>query len=668
MSDMQSTQRILIVDDTLKNIQVIGTILREKGYLISVASSGKQAIEVLNKIIPDLVLLDILMPDMNGFETCTLIKQNPLAKDIPVIFLSALTDTADKIQGFSVGAVDYVTKPIQSDELLARISAHLTISKLNKELQQINNQLEEKVIQRTSELEKTQSYLFNIINSMPSILIGVNTDGMITHWNRAAEYKTGFEHCSALGKPFWELFPLLIKFKNIYFDVIKNRKEMIFPREIYNDYETRYSSISIFPLINNNIEGAVIRIDDTTDLETREALLRQAQKMESIGNLAGGIAHDFNNVLGGITGSISLMEYLIKKDNLNLGDKFTSYLDTIKVSSDRATNMVKQLLTLSRQNEMQFAPIDLNNSVKHVLNICNSSFDKSIELKAELNKVSTMFLGDPTQIEQVILNLCINAGHAMTIMRKDGEKKGGVLTITVDSVLADENFVHNHIDSKPNEYYCECCISDTGVGMDEKTRSRIFEPFFTTKQEVGGTGLGLSMVYSIIKQHQGFIDVVSIEHTGTMFKVILPLIKDSNVSISNDHRTNLIEGNGCVLVIDDEKNIREVSANLLEECGYRVLKAENGIIGINLYKERINEIDAVLVDMSMPKMSGIETIQEMLKINPDIKAILISGLKNDNTIKEAFAAGFSDFLQKPYDGSKLSIAVSKLLLKKTANE
>lgn len=514
-----------------------------------------------------------------------------------------------------------------------------------------------------NELRQTKSYLDNVIDSMPSILIGIDKNIKITNMNKEAEFISKSSSSATLTKDLVEVFPL---FKN-YLDELKTiiEKKQFFSKERVVDQssgELHYKNISAYPLISDDYKGAVIRIDDITELEKKEMQLRHAHKMESIGNLAGGLAHDFNNLLGGIIGSMSLLKRVLGREKLINNERIEMCLETIKTASDRASDMVKQLLTLSRKHEFEVVPVDLNLSVKHVMKICNNSFPKIIELSPEYSKEEIIIAGDPTQVEQVILNVCINASHAMTIMREQNEQQGGVLTISFETLTADRHFCNAHIDAVESLKYHILQINDTGVGMTAEIRAKAFEPFFTTKQKEKGTGLGLSMVYSIIKQHNGFVDIYSKPGIGTSFTIYFPEYnKDLQIQTIKKKDEEVLTGEGLVLVVDDEQVMRETALGILEECGYQVLIAKSGKDGIDLYQKNKEEIVLVLLDMAMPQMSGKEVFVKLKKINPEIKVLIASGYKQDYRVKDTLDLGANNFIQKPYNLESLAKAVYNIL-------
>lgn len=497
-------------------------------------------------------------------------------------------------------------------------------------------------------LRKIQSYLNNIIQSMPSMLITVDENSRITQWNQAATENTGISATEVIGKKIEEVAPFLLDYISQYDDSFQSKKPMYFYRKQLETIDKGFKNISLYPLTTNGVKGLVLRIDDITELEKKEDQLRQMQKMETVGILAGGLAHDFNNVLGGILGVLSLLSYKINKGKDINRDELIEFIQTMEESGDRAVDMVKQLLTLSRKQEFSFTLIDLNQSVKHVVKICKNTFDKSITINVKQNPKEAFVNADPTQIEQVILNLCVNASHAMTIMKHKDEAQGGILNISIDSIKADSFFCETHPEAEQKEYY-KLSVCDTGVGMDATLAAKIFDPFFTTKEKGKGTGLGLAMVYNIVKQHKGFIDLYTEKNIGSTFSVYLPVMDKEHLGIfSPEKEFDTFSGKGIVLVVDDEKVMRKIAGQMLKIFGFDTIYAEDGEEGVKVYKERMNEIKFVLLDMVMPKMSGKDVFLEIKKVNPNAKVILSSGFRQDERVEEVIQHGVDGFVQKPY--------------------
>jgi len=460
------------------------------------------------------------------------------------------------------------------------------------------------------------------------------------------------------------------KGKDIYEDMIKNGTGTIEMPMRRKNGELFYTILSLAPSDPNDLSAGVcataLDITDrkTADMEKEhmQKQLSQAQKMEAVGTLTGGIAHDFNNMLTGIMGSLSMMETLVNRNKQPEIDSLKKYIETAQESSRRAADITKQLLTFSRKSELKLTPVDINLSLKHIQKICQNSFPKSVNLVFSVRNAPLFIHADPGEIEQVLLNLCLNASHAMTFMRPEGERPGGTLTVSAEEIQCDDNFCALHRDVIPGDNYAMIRVNDTGVGIDEETRCQIFDPFFTTKNKQDGTGLGLAMVYSIIKQHGGLIDVYSEEGKGSAFNVYLPAL-DEEMSIQRKDTvmSGITAGTGTILVIDDEKAILGVARGMLEQCGYQVMTAKNGAEGIEVYRCEHQNIDAVLLDLSMPGMSGMEVFEELKNLNPGVKVLISSGLMDEEETKNAFKIGIRGFLQKPYSVVDLSAKTKEVL-------
>jgi PAS domain S-box-containing protein len=519
------------------------------------------------------------------------------------------------------------------------------------------------IIEAEEELKRTRNYLNDVFNSLSSMLISIDTQGRITQWNKAAETYFRIKSRNSADKKVWDVVPFLKPYRPYLIDVIENGR----PVELHKESimllrrEKKYLDIFMYPLAHSGLEGVVIRMDDVTEMEQKDRQLIQAQKMEIVGNLAGGLAHDFNNVLGGIVGTTSLLQFLLEDEEEIDLENIKGRVETIERGAERAADLVKQLLTLSRKNEPLFAPADLNQALKHVIKICENTFDKSIKLDISYYEGRAVIWADATQVEQVMLNLCINAAHSMTIMRKSDEPQGGTISISITSVYPDDLFRFKHPEATEGSYWV-LEVSDSGVGIDSGTITKIFDPFFTTKSEQKGTGLGLAMAYHIIQQHKGFLEVHSELGQGTTFKIFLPQIERiEDYSEELKQQEQLTRGSGLILVVDDEKNLRETSREILTSCGYDVILAENGVHGVEVFSKKYRDIDMVLLDMVMPNMSGKDAYIEMKKIYPNVKVLLTSGFKQDERVKKVLELGVNGFIQKPYSIFDLSRKISEII-------
>jgi len=587
----------------------------------------------------------------------------------PLAFLLAL-----KLQGIisrPILELVQATKQVSSEgnySIRVQKISNDEIGMLNDSFNNMMEQIYNRDIHRDkveNELKVAEFFLTNIMESMPSALITIDHNGIISHWNNSAVQLTGIDAPEAKGKNLWEVIPGLEKYESTINNVLQTKKTVQFYREsIKIGSSAFFLNVIIFPLLESITPKFVIMINNVTEIELKEQQLRQSQKMETVGTLAGGLAHDFNNVLGGIIGTISLYKYKISMNRKVSNDEIEKYFSTIEDSANRASDLVQHLLSLTRKQELSFAPTNLNNIIKNTIKICKNTFDKSIDINAAFAYENAMTNADSTQIEQSLLNLCINASHAMTIMRKEGEPVGGKLTIKLDKRSVDKHFLDLHPGNELEEFYWRISVQDTGIGMSSQTLTKIFDPFFTTKTDGKGTGLGLAMVYNIIKQHKGYIDVYSQEGIGTTFAIYLSILRsetgEKSVIVTQEE---IMQGEGLILVVDDEEVMRNTAKSILEECGYDVLLTRDGEEGVKVYKQYKEKIRAVVMDMVMPKMSGKQAYLEMKKIDKDVKVLLASGFKQDARVESILELGVKDFIQKPFTLGKLANSLNRVLLK-----
>lgn len=374
-------------------------------------------------------------------------------------------------------------------------------------------------------------------------------------------------------------------------------------------------------------------IEDVTNRKRLEEQLLQSQKMEAIGLLAGGIAHDFNNILTAMIGYGNLL--LMKRGD----DKdVRNYADHILALSDRAAKLTQGLLAFGRKQVMNPQPMDLNDLVKKVGKILLRLIGEDIDLWVNVTDKMVIVKADAAQLEQVLMNLATNARDAMPA--------GGVLTISTDTAPLDSEFIRVHGGAATGEY-AVISFSDTGAGMDQAVKSRIFEPFFTTKDVGKGTGLGLSVTYGIIKQHNGFVDVISSPGLGTKFNIYLPLTQEPAQKAEAARQTHVHSGKETVLLAEDNGEVRRMTKALLEEVGYKVVEARDGEEAVRKYAGAGDDIDIIVMDMVMPRKNGMAACNEIKRMNPAIKVLFTSGYDADITKVKGVFGPEADFIQKP---------------------
>ncbi len=386
--------------------------------------------------------------------------------------------------------------------------------------------------------------------------------------------------------------------------------------------------------------NVVIVSRDITERKRLEEQLLHAQKMESIGTLAGGIAHDFNNILGILLGYTSVLAQ-------GRSDRETVVKNTEAMTAaiQRGAALVRQLLTFARKSEANLGPVSLNAVAQEVAEMCAHTFPKTISIETHLAPKLPVILADHNQVHQAMLNLCVNARDAM--------QEHGSLSITTGVVDADA--LRTRFPDATGHGYVRLSVSDTGGGIDETTKARIFEPFFTTKEKGKGTGLGLAMVYGVVKSHQGFIDVESEPHKGTTFHLYFPIPTpgSSPQVVEQSAAQETTGGNETILLAEDEPALFELVKALLEERGYTVLGARDGVEAVEQFKKHAAEIDLVLIDLGLPKLSGWEAFQKMQEVRPNLAGVVATGYVDPDQRSEMLTRGVREFVDKPYSPQQL---------------
>jgi len=524
----KSEASILIVDDRQENLMLLKSILKKEGYQVRAAVNGNMALESVKAELPDLILLDIMMPVMSGFEVCRQLKEDETTREIPVIFLSAMQEPDDKVKAFTLGGVDYITKPFEAKEVLSRVKAHLTIRQLQEDLAGAKEKVEERVDARTKEIKLLSSYLQDIIDSMPSALLGVDEEGKITHFNEEAGKMTVMPEQSILGQKFKDVFPdLAVIFKGLgneqYKQFQKNKR-----LRIEKNNEITFFDVMVYPLKAAENSGAVIRIDDVTTLVQMEQMLVESDKMITIGGLSAGMAHEINNPLSVILMALQMLDRNIEpvlKGRPDCGfdtdavKKFLhktdllEYLMRIRNSAERAVTIMRNMLNFSHKSTAMMLPYNLAELLDKTIEF--AKYDAGLREKLDFRNIKLVKEYDPkitnilcheTEMQQVVLNLLKNASQAMADHNYDSQKPQIILRtkLAANQIRID--------------------IEDNGPGMPAKTRDHIFEPFFTSKEAGSGTGLGLFLCHHIVaKNHKGKMLVDSAPGKGTKFSILLPL-------------------------------------------------------------------------------------------------------------------------------------------------
>ena len=775
---------ILAVDDTPANLKLLMELLQGQGYKVRPAPSGEIAIAAVAARKPDLILLDIKMPGIDGYEVCRRLKEDKRCQEIPIIFISALASLEDRIKGFQVGGVDYITKPFQREEVLARVHTHLQLYRMQQNLENLVNErtielqgayqsLQESEV-KTRESEKKFRTLFESSNDAIMLLgnkgffdcndatlkifdcpdreeflgshpadwspatqadgrvsstavevenatafreghnffqwthqrkngeefiaevlltpVEINgqqiiqatmrditerrkieedrirltaaieqaseavvitaADGTIQFVNPAFEDVTGYSREEVIGRNprilqsgqhnrafYKKMWATLLESKSWHGHLINKKKDgTLFEEEVTISPVTSSGNITNFVAVKRDVSKEV----------SLEKQLHQAMKLEAIGTLAGGIAHDFNNILSAIIGCSELALWELPEDH-----PVNDHLQQILKAGLRATELTKQILTFSRQDEGEFRPIAIQPLVKEVLKLLRASLPTSIHIKQDLSADYAIILADPSQFHQVLMNLCTNAKHAM------GED-GGTLSVSLHQIeITSSSPVPSHPEIKEGSYL-DLEVGDTGCGIDDLILSKIFDPFFTTKEKGQGTGLGLSVVYGIVQKHQGTITVSSELGQGTSFHVYLPVMGEK-AEYEEKARDPIPGGSERILILDDDPVIANLLQKILANLGYQTTVFTSSVEALKQYKTSPESFDLVLTDMTMPQMTGATLAGKLLEINPQLPIIICTGYSESVDKAKAKSLGIRGFLMKPIERRKLAETIRAVL-------
>ena len=544
----------------------------------------------------------------------------------------------------AVDKVDSIRPLTQSDmSLLTGIASQTAVSIVNARSFQ--------------KLQESETKYRELVENANSIILRMDTDGNITFFNEFAQRFFGYTEKEILGKNVkGTILPDSESTKHVLEALVKSaqqepeRQGVSEGENIHRNGTPMRIAWTYKPIFDSDGHFREILCigSDISEKKRLEAQLLQAHKMEAIGTLAGGIAHDFNNVLQAISGYTQIM--LMGK---NSNDPDYEKLQAIERSSQRASDLTRRLLIFGRKVESKLKPVDLNHEVVQVSRMLERTIPKMINIEQCLVENLKITNADPVQIEQIMMNMGVNARDAMP--------DGGKLIFKTENVILDEAYCKSHMGSNPGEYVL-LSVSDTGQGIDDEIIEHIFEPFFTTKETGKGTGLGLAMVYGIVKNHGGYITCESEQGRGATFKIYFPVIElENEVTKPKETEVPIIGGNETILLVDDENSICELGKETLSKVGYRVLTVPDGERALEIYSRASSQVDLVVLDLIMPGIGGKRCLDGLLKLNPRAKVLISSGYSSDGAISEALEAGAKGFVAKPYEVKQILKVVREVL-------
>ncbi|BBO71533.1 hypothetical protein DSCA_54630 [Desulfosarcina alkanivorans] len=631
---------ILTIEDEPAIRDSFRNYLEDFDYHVIEAPDGVAGLEAFRRHQPDLVLLDLRMPGMDGIEVLAQIRE--ISPDTPVIIVSGTGLIEDVVEALRQGAQDYLLKPIEDLPIVRHaVDRCLERARLVRENRQYQQQLEEKVLKRTRDLaaanrrlKKSESKYRLLFESMrhgfalcrPADAGRPPEDYRLMDVNPAFESMVGMGAAALKDQRLSALFPG-VDFQGATQAGADRGSHHV---EYHDPSQDRYFDMLVYLRENRDL---VLVLADISERQRLKEQLQQAQKMEAIGTLAGGIAHDFNNILGAIVGYGELAMLDLAADH-----PARRKVGRMIGSCDRAKELVRRILSFSRQNPTENSRVRMDRMVVEVLELLRAALPTTIEIRKQIRCAGATVHADPTQVHQILMNLCTNAHHAM-------RKTGGRLTIRVDCVESTQVPLNEGPALPAGAYVC-LTVRDTGTGMDSRTLKRAFDPYFTTKPKGEGTGLGLAVVHGLVKRWKGEIGVKSGPGKGTTFSIYLPRIDDAQEAFGVPVGA-AATGCGRILMVDDEQALVLVGREMLARAGYTVTVFTCPEKALGQFREAPGAFDLVLTDMTMPKLTGDQLAREIHRVRPDLPVILCTGYVEAMETAMASEAGYAAVLMKP---------------------
>ncbi|MDD2943086.1 MAG: response regulator [bacterium] len=646
-STTSTQQSLIIIDDDIDFAESLAEILHTQGYRIFTASSARHALEIIREHNPRCALIDIRLGQENGAELATILQKK---FDISCIVMTAYSEIDSAVAALKAGVRDYLRKPIDPTELIHSVGRTLAMVRLEDDRNAALMALQKSEERYALALRSIDAGVWdwnikeNIFFTSPrwKEMFGAND---LPHRSIFENWKSRIlpEHRRAVS----------LYLKNIR----ETRQEKIHIEYKMLNNSNRYIWVSEYATAIYDKDGDLTRItgssrDITVQKELEEQLL-QSQKMQAIGQLAGGIAHDFNNLLTGILGYASLLKLDYQNDS-----KVLQPAEVIEKAALRAMDLTRQLLGFARKGKNRSLNVNPSAIVLEVLKLSERTIEGSISIDLNLSQETLSIKGDPTQLQQVVLNLILNARDAVK------DRIPGKITI---SVMSDriENEDQIMLTGLPMGSYVVIEVADNGLGMDAEVAKRVFEPFFTTKKQGEGLGMGLAMVYGIVTNHGGTVLVNSIKNTGTSFKAYFPQIEppastlqplDTTVR-SSEH---LKEKRGLVMIIDDDPLLLTTTRHMLLRMGYQVACFSMAKEALNYFRNNHQDVQLVILDLVMPDISAVSCYQQLSNIDPNVCVVLSTGYGLNEQAQSALNMGIKSLIEKPYSYGELEAALSDL--------
>ena len=639
--------RILIVDDEPHNRQLLQVMLGPEGFILDTVSSGEEALARIAEAPPDLILLDIMMPGMDGYHVARRIKGTTSTRNIPVIMVTDLDDRDARMRGLNAGAEDFLIKPVDRAELCVRVRNLLRLKEYGDYHDKYSRMLEGEVGSRAEDLVESERLYRSTFDAAPVGIVHVGLDGRWLRVNQRLSTLLGHSQQVLQSHPASELLDSPDTPGEA--DSFRQMAAGSLDRFVIDEKRfRRQDGTAVWARVNLSVhrDGKgqprhfIAVIEDITERRLLDAQVRQANKMDAIGQLASGVAHDFNNLLTVILGFTEIVTGdpdTMARHGRDLGE--------IVKAAERAAGLTRQLLAFSRQQVLHAVPLDVNGLITDMTGMLVRLIGEHVEIALALAPGLPMALADRGQVEQVVMNMVVNARDAMP--------RGGTVTIETKAVELENSAFHEEA-IVPGPYVM-LAVTDTGEGMTKETQRRLFEPFFTTKEVGSGTGLGLSTTYGIVKQSKGYIWVYSELGRGTTFKVYLPHAPSGAAVMEPAPPVPepLTRPTATVLLVEDEEGVRRLSKRILEKAGYRVLEASNGDEAEAVYAEHRGAVDLLVTDVIMPGCGGPELLGRLQVRAPNMRVLYMSGYTEQSAFHKFGIEAGLPFVQKPFTSAQL---------------
>ncbi len=679
---------ILIVEDRDDNIYLLQALLTGHGHEVHAVANGAEALERLKSGGIDLIVTDVLMPVMDGFELCRKVKKDESFRHIPIIIYTATyTGPQDKAFAEQIGADCFLIKPCEPDSFMEAVRGVMEASKSgisapaqtpvqeeealklyserlvrNLELKMLQLEKEAKALRESEDaLRRSEKKYRRLLESMADGFVSVDMQGNVVEHNEAYRKMLGYSEEELSRMTYMDLTPE--KWHAFEQDIVNNQVLTAKSSEVY-EKEYQRKNGEIFPvelrtfLVHDDSDGkagmwAVVRdISERKraeqEREKLQAQLVQSQKMETVGRLAGGIAHDFNNML-----AIIFIAHALIKERLSANDPIQQHLNEIEYAACRSRDITRQLLAFSRKQIIDPKPCNLNALIADMQKTLARLVGEDIELRFFPQHRLGQIMIDPSQVDQILLNLAVNARDAMP--------HGGKIAIETANADFDDAYCENYHGFKPGGYVC-LMFNDNGAGMDKETLAHIFEPFFTTKETRKGTGLGLATIYGIVKQNNGFINAYSEVGLGTSFKIYLPRIAEAATEEVTQHESAAVpHGNESILVVEDDEFLCQAITLILEHLGYSVTAAASPAESLEKVKQAKTRFDLLFTDIVMPGMNGAQLRDSISALRPEIKVLFMSGYTSDAIVHRGVLDEGVNFIQKPFSAEGLARKIREVL-------